>query len=254
MKKTFIKRLATLMLFAITGANLFSQGFYVYTKDGQHQEYAAENVDSIVFYQNSGTLNGHAWVDLGLPSGLRWATCNVGASSPEEYGNYYAWGEIKTKSSYYESNSTTYVLAFSVLQLRGIIGPIGSDGNLTAAYDAATANWGDSWRMPTLNEMQELLNNCTLTWTTQNGVKGRKVTGPNGNSIFLPAAGYRKGTYLYSAGSYGGYWLATPYTVSYGAHSLLFLSDSYDYCYSDCRFIGLSVRPVSDELLNDSEK
>ncbi|MBQ4621338.1 MAG: hypothetical protein IJB28_01640, partial [Bacteroidaceae bacterium] len=122
----------------------------------------------------------HETVDLGLPSGLRWATCNVGASSPEEYGDYFAWGETTTKSSYTSSNSTTYNLSVPTLQSRGIIG---SDGNLTAAYDVATANWGGSWRMPTLDEMEELLNKCTWTWTTQNGVKGRKVTGPNGNSI-----------------------------------------------------------------------
>lgn len=92
--------------------------------------------------RTAGTLNGHDWIDLGLSSGLKWATCNVGASSPEEYGDYFAWGE--TKSGYYESNSTTYGLSTSELQSRGIIG---SDGNLSAAYDAATANWGGSWRM-----------------------------------------------------------------------------------------------------------
>ena len=190
----------------------------------------------------------HEAVDLGLS--VKWATCNVGASSPEEYGDYFAWGETKPKSSYYSDNSTTYGLSTSELQSRGIIG---SDGNLTAAYDAATANWGGSWRMPTLDEMKELLNNCTWTWTTQNGVKGYKVTGPNGNSIFLPAAGYRDGTDLYDAGSYGYFWSATPLSNSYGAYGLYFGSDFY-YWYSYGRLDGRALRPVSDELLSGSEK
>ena len=191
----------------------------------------------------------HEAVDLGLS--VKWATCNVGASSPEEYGDYFAWGETTTKSSYTESNSTTYGLSISELQSLGIIG---SEGNLTAAYDAATANWGGSWRMPTLDEMKELLNNCTWTWTTQNGVKGRKVTGPNGKSIFLPAAGGRNGTVLGSVGSLGYYWSATPYSNSSNAYGLDFNSDDYRWCsYGSCGY-GLAVRPVSDELLSGSEK
>jgi hypothetical protein len=159
---------------------------------------------SIVFIQDSkeisthGTLyktvnwsildpfNGHEYVDLGLPSGTLWASCNVGATSPEEYGDYFAWGETSTKSDYTISNSITSGLSISELESRGIID---ASGNLTAAYDAATANWGDKWRMPTLDEIKELVNQCTWEWTTQNGVNGCKVVGPNSNSIFLPAAG-----------------------------------------------------------------
>ena len=191
----------------------------------------------------------HEAVDLGLS--VMWATCNVGASSPEEYGDYFAWGETTTKSSYDEDNSTTHGLSTSTLQSRGIIG---SDGNLTAAYDAATANWGGSWRMPTLDEIKELLNNCTWTWTTQNGVNGRKVTGPSGNSIFLPAAGGRYGTDLYDAGSRGDYWSATPDSNGDLACNLYFGSDNYDWGDYYFRDLGHSVRPVSDELLSGSEK
>ena len=181
-------------------------------------------------------------VDLGLPSGLLWANCNVGASSPEEYGDYFAWGETEPKSSYSSSNSVTYGLSISELESRGIIG---ADGNLTAAYDAATANWGGNWRMPTLDEMQELLDECTWTWTTMNGVYGRKVTGPNGNSIFLPAAGFRYDTSLYNAGSYGDYWSATPGGDSYYACDLGF--DSGDCGWSSCnRDYSFTVRPVSE--------
>jgi len=185
-------------------------------------------------------IGGHEAVDLGLS--VKWATCNVGASSPEDYGDYFAWGETTTKSSYDRDNSTTYGVSISELQFRGIIG---SDGNLTAAYDAATANWGGSWRMPTLDEIKELFNNCTRTWTTQNGVKGRKVTGPNGNSIFLPAAGGRYGSDLSNVGSNGGYWSATPYGYSGSAYLLNFDSDHYDW-FDGSRYSGRSVRPVSD--------
>ncbi len=181
-------------------------------------------------------------VDLGLS--VKWASCNVGAESPEEYGSYFAWGETQEKSDYSSSTSVTCGLSIDELESRGIIG---SDGKLTAEYDAATANWGGDWRMPTLDEMVELVNNCTWSWTTQNGVYGRRVTGPNGNSIFLPAAGYRYGTSLYDAGSDGHYWSAMLYGNSYGAGAgyLRFYSDDY-YWYSYDRSYGFTVRPVSE--------
>ena len=177
----------------------------------------------------SGTINGHKYVDLGLS--VKWACCNVGAESPEEYGDYFAWGETTPKSEYTEENSKTY---------RKNIGDI--SGN--PAYDAATANWGGSWRMPTRAEMQELIDNCTWTWTIQNGVKGCKVKGPNGNSIFLPAAGRRFGSSLNYAGNTGFYWRSTPdESRTNGAYYLYFYSGSE--LYWGYRHYGLSVRPVS---------
>ena len=191
----------------------------------------------------AGIANGHEWIDLGLPSGLKWASCNVGASSSEEYGDYFAWGETTTKSSYDEDNSITYNFSASTLQSRGIIG---SDGNLTAAYDAATANWGGSWCMPTIDEIAELRNKCTWKWTSQNGVNGQLVTGPNGNSIFLPAAGYRGGTGFYDRGSYGGCWSATLYEgYSSVAYGLGFLVGGRLW-NSNFRYYGHSVRPVTE--------
>lgn len=228
-------------VYTVNLSGLSSETTYYYAAFAEvNGKYCMADVKEFTTEDRQSALNGHEAVDLGLS--VMWATCNVGASSPEEYGDYFAWGETTTKSSYYESNSTTYYLSTSELQSRGIIG---SDGNLTAAYDAATANWGGSWRMPTLDEMKELLNNCTWTWTTQNGVRGRKVTGSNGNSIFLPAAGSRYGTYLYYAGSYGYYWSATPCSSSYYAYGLYFNSDDYDWHYGD-RYFGHSVRPVSE--------
>ena len=195
------------------------------------------------YAKTHGTVNGHEYVDLGLPSGLKWATCNVGASKPEDYGNYYAWGETATKSEYTEDNSLTYGHSISSLQSQGIID---GNSNLMPQHDAARANWGGDWRMPTRTEMQELIDNCEWEWTAQNGVNGYKVTGPNGNSIFLPAAGYRFGSSLDYAGEYGSYWSSTPaYSDSYHAYDLDFRSSEYSvYCAK--RSLGQTVRPVSE--------
>ena len=186
----------------------------------------------------TGTSNGYGYVDLGLS--VKWATCNVGANAPEEYGDYYAWGETTTKSDYFSLNCPTFGLSYSSLQSQGYID---SEGNLTAQYDAATANWGGNWRMPTKAEQEELLNNCTWTWTTYNGVKGYNVEGPNGNSIFLPAADDRYGSSIDRAGSYGYYWSSTPGEFSDLAYGLFFSSGGH-YMYDNNRGYGLSVRSV----------
>ena len=184
--------------------------------------------------------NNHEYVDLGLS--VKWATCNVGASSPEEYGNYYAWGETTTKTEYNSSNCPTYGLTNSQLQSQGYID---SEGNLTAQYDAARANWGGDWRMPTYDELNELRTQCTWTWTTQNGVNGYKVTSKgNSNYIFLPAAGCRYGSSLTNAGGYGWYWSSTPDegNSDYAYYLCIFSFNLYMYNYN--RINGQSVRPV----------
>ena len=192
-----------------------------------------------------GVVNGHVWVDLGLPSGTKWATCNVGANRPEEYGDYYAWGETTTKSDYSYSNCPTYGLSYSELKSQGYID---GNGNLTPQYDAATANWGGNWRMPTYDELNELRTNCTWTWTTRNGDEGYNVEGPNGNSIFLPAAGIRAESTFTLAGRYGYYLGSTPreyYSdhAYYYAYYLYFYSDDCNMS-SHPRCDGRSVRPV----------
>ena len=150
------------------------------------------------------------WVDLGLPSGLLWATRNVGADSPEDYGDYFAWGETSPKSVYSWSNYRYCNGAYNQLTKYCSNSSFGYNGftdNLTILQpgdDAATANYGG--RTPTYEEWQELLNNTTSQWTTQNGVNGRLFTGSNGNSLFLPAAGFRWHSSLSNDGSYSYYW------------------------------------------------
>lgn len=171
--------------------------------------------------------NIHEWVDLGLS--VKWATCNVGANSPEECGDYYAWGETE-KNRYTEENSSTLDVQISDIS-----------GN--ANYDAAQSQWGESWRMPTKAEFEELKNKCLWIWTTQNGVKGYKIKGLNANSIFLPITGARYGK-LVDADDIGCYWSSTPYDDNNKDSCSLYFSG--DGCIiTDCkRYIGLAVRPV----------
>ena len=189
---------------------------------------------------------GHEFVDLGLS--VKWATCNVGAEKPEESGDYFAWGETKPKSLY---SWDTYVHCHGVVfrkylkynqTERGV-----RDGKtvLDLSDDAARSNWGGSWRMPTEAEFQELIDKCTWKWTEMNGKKGYKVTSKvNGNSIFLPAAGWRYDTPLFFAGSIGFYWSSSlSESDSVDARSLVFSSDGRN-TYSNGRFGGHSVRPV----------
>ena len=201
----------------------------------------------------TGTLNGHTWVDLGLPSGLLWATTNVGAENPEDYGNYYAWGETEPKETYgwityqYCDGSETTLTKYCDDESYGLDGYTDSLTTLEASDDAATANWGAGWRMPTQEELQEL-DNCTREWTEQNGVSGYLFTGPNGNSIFLPAAGVRSVSELDYAGSDGYYWsssLHSGYTgyTSY-AWYLYFYSGNYGVNGDGHRYCGFAVRPV----------
>jgi hypothetical protein len=190
-------------------------------------------------------INGHKFVDLGLPSGLLWATCNVGAVTAADDGNYYAWGETSTKSeyssnNYFDSNYTTY--------------SINGKTTLEKQHDAAYVNWGSSCRMPTNDEFGELLNSeyCTWTWTSMtasdgSSINGYKVTSvKNGNSIFLPASGHRNVGSLNGHGSKGYYWSSTLYSGdAYNACYLYFNSSGHD-CSNHNRYRGLTVRPVAE--------
>ena len=191
-----------------------------------------------------GTMTANAqpeYVDLGLPSGTLWATTNIGATSPEDYGDYFAWGETTTKSDW-----ETYFDVDDDFSFKKYY----NNGGLTELLpedDAATANWGSEWQMPSDDQIDELYNNSytTAEWTTQNGVNGYKITSKsNGKSIFLPAAGFRAGTSLDDAGYNGYYWSRSLGTgnSSY-AYGLGFFSHNI-YGYGYYRLHGRSVRPV----------
>lgn len=188
----------------------------------------------------------HDYVDLGLSDGTLWATMNVGASHPEDYGDYFAWGETKPKDQY-DWNTYTWYEDGKVTKYNTSSSSDKVDGlkELLPEDDAAYVNWGPEWRMPSFDQISKLLDGCTWQWTEQNGVYGRKGTSKsNGNTIFLPAAGYRYDASLYSAGATGGYWSRTRSSdyPSY-AFCLYFNSDRVNWV-SYGRFLGLSVRPV----------
>ena len=193
----------------------------------------------------SGMENGYAYVDLGLS--VKWATCNVGATKPEEYGDYFAWGEVEPKEKY---DWSTYKYCDAIDTLFTKYCKFAKDGFvdnktiLDPEDDAATFNWGSAWRMPTKEELQELVNNCTWIWTTQNGVDGYKVTGINENSIFLPAAGNMNIHTLTNIGFYVCYWSNELSIMTSRAHSINTLYSTFDWF--DSRYLGLSIRPVCE--------
>ena len=176
----------------------------------------------------TGTIGAHEYVDLALPSGLKWATCNVGATNSRDYGSYFAWGETSPKNDYSESNSRTYNQQIS--QFAG-----------NSSYDAAVANWGAPWRMPTKAEFEELLANCTYRWT---GDGAEFTSKHNQAKIYFPAAGWRNGTGSYYQGSDGRYWSASPHSVTVFAWCLYFY-DGGPLLDFDIRYHGLPVRPVA---------
>ena len=186
-------------------------------------------------------------VDLGLPSGILWADRNIGAATPEAYGDYFAWGETEPKD-YYDWSTYKWCNGSYDTQTKyctnSSYGTVDGKTVLDLEDDAAYVNMGSEWRMPTHDELKELYNNCSWSWTTQNGVSGYKVTGPNSNNIFLPAAGYRDNSNLIYAGSYGYYWSSSLVeSYPYDAYALYFYSGFY-YWYGCDRCCGQSVRAV----------
>ena len=193
-------------------------------------------VNNILGKDNPGDVQGLEVVDLGLPSGTLWANINIGASKPEEYGNYYAWGETKTKDTYSQDSYQFYQ--------NGSYMDIGMDISGTE-YDVAHVKWGGKWCMPTLDDFKELLENCTSEWTSLNGVSGRKFTSKiNGNSIFLPAASDRGDGDFYGVGELGYYWSSTLYPSHSGYAYGLYFGAGYVFWYNYYRYDGQSVRPV----------
>ena len=192
-----------------------------------------------------GSETGIEAVDLGLSSGLKWGSMNVGASKPEDYGNYYAWGETETKTKYTTSNYKFGPVKYSEITLYSKYETkLGGDKKtvLEAEDDAASANLGNGWRMATFAEWKELRESCTWTWTQRNGINGMLVTGPNGKSIFLPASGVFQSS-LGKKGTYGSYWTSTLASAEGMAHAVDFISNDKSTALIG-RECGLSVRPV----------
>lgn len=216
----------------------------VYSTDGW-SKYSA-NVDSKEFVAGGActitanlTLADHDYVDLDLPSGTLWATCNVGAEKPEDYGYYYAWGETSTKNSYYSSNYKWYIGSDESFD------KYGDYANLDVSDDAAYVNWGSNWRMPNDYDFRELINthNTTTEKVTQNGVIGLKITSKsNGKSIFLPLAGFINGSTLNAAGTIAYYWSSETYDE--GSVCYLHIQGGNVTVSSCSRYMGQSIRPV----------
>ena len=195
--------------------------------------------DTSQAYLNCPNNNHPHMIDLGLPSGTKWACCNVGATIPEGYGGYYSWGEVNEKAVYTQNTYKYYTQDGSYVSISFDIS--GTD------YDVAHVKWGGNWCMPTNDQQVELLNDCTYEWTTLNGVKGGKFTGPSGGSIFLPAAGYshKSDGGLDVDGIYGHYWSSTQYPDYVGmAYWFSFGSSNTYRSNFSLRFVGMTVRPV----------
>lgn len=206
-----------------------------------------KDINSIAHY-TLHNINGYDFVDLGLPSGTLWATCNVGATKPEEYGHYFAWGETTTKTSYTWSN---YAFSndgktFTKYNTNSENGVVDGKTTLDPEDDAAVQLWGHGWMMPTSTEINELRNRnyCTWTKTTINNVAGYVVTSTyNGNSIFLPLGGYYNGTTKIQEGSSGYYWSSTLNTN--GVHTAYnMVTDNSNFVICNNRFYGRNVRAV----------
>lgn len=244
-----VKSILAALLLIIAGLQTVqAQKIILRFTDKSMLEYDISSLECVEFSQEVE----HEWVDLGLPSGTKWATCNVGANSPEEYGDYFAWGETTTKGEYswgtykycqfddyyLDKKMTKYCASYN----DGIKDDL---TELQPSDDAATANWGSPWHMPTYTQQEELRENCRRTWTTQNGVNGMLVTGPNGNTIFFPAAGSIWDTERSEVGVVGYYWSSSLHIYdSYNANYQCFGSIFWDSDTSYGRRIGRSVRAV----------
>lgn len=226
--------LAALLLIVAGVQTTRAQKMTVNLANGKTVVYRVSQVESVTFDE---TASDYDFVDLGLPSGTLWATCNVGANSPEEVGDYFAWGETEPKSNYTEDNYT-----FS----------IGEATQLPEKNDAATINWGSKWRMPSYDQIKELCQNTTAEWTTLNSASVLKVTSKtNGNSIFLPTTGSWGNGSIYLSATSVEYWSRTRSEYDDDcANELLMRNVNYNndwssaYNYSSYFYRGQTVRAV----------
>ena len=250
--KKIITLFALMLCLCATAQQAVGEYMYIHRNNNTVERILLSEVDSVTFVEILPTPQYEA-IDLGLPSGLKWASFNVGATKPEELGGYYAWGETEEKDDYSWStykwcNGTSRTM--TKYSTDSYYGTVDNKTVLDLEDDVAHVKWGGNWRMPSLDEIKELRNNCTWQWTSVNGVDGYKVIGTNGNSIFLPATGYRYGLDVFSGGEYGEYWSTTLLGTDNSLVSHLgFADDNYGLGVIG-RSYGLTVRPVCDETSN----
>ncbi|MBR5395962.1 MAG: hypothetical protein IK144_12905 [Bacteroidaceae bacterium] len=252
---TFLLAAAGMLLAGVQTAK--AQKVVLHMAGNQTFECSISKLDSITFVGGDLIIEEeHEWVDLGLPSGTLWATCNVGANSPEKYGDYFAWGEIKPKDDYgwgtyiYCAEDDYYSLTKYCTHYRYGFNLFTDDlTELLPEDDAATANWSSDWQMPSHEQITELCDewNTTATWTTQNGIEGQLIkSNRNGNTIFLPAAGHIDYQEADNTGSYGCYWSRSLCTKnSFPGHAyLMYVISSGILDGNQDRSYGRTVRPV----------
>lgn len=225
------------MVVMASAASINAQTVNVHMKDGQVIKYDYDKVEYVDFSAEGKANEIKGAVDLGLS--VLWAKCNVGANTPEEYGDYYCWGEIATKDGYFESNYFRYVGT-------RYFNSIGTDISGMKYYDAATAKMGTPWRMPTSAELSELVKKCTWTKTSVNGVAGFNVKGPNGNSIFFPCSGACIDNNKYQ-GTYAQVWSSTISGAEYNYLSLRLFANADGVMVNEFpAFYGVAVRGVCE--------
>ena len=252
-----LKNIIAILLLLASAQAVLAQKVILYKTTGETIKFDVSELDSVIFVEEEPNVESHEYVDLGLPSGTLWATCNIGADNPEEYGDYFAWGETEPKASY-DSSNYKFNRGSGKMTKYCTISGFGSNGmtddltELEPKDDAATANWGNDWQMPSKAQMEELLNPAftTTEWTCMNDFNGMKfISKKNGNWIFFPAGGYVEGSSRYREGLFGSFWSCSLYENS--------PNDAYDYAITyngtfwgrDRRYMGEMVRPVCVEKI-----
>lgn len=221
--------LALIALMTMTLGALAQNQMLVNKKDGSVVKISVDEIESVTWEETQMSSKA---VDLGLS--VKWASMNIGAEKPEDYGGYYAWGETEEKAEYSLDNYSESILIKYAPSKKTQLDP---------EDDVAHVKWGGSWRMPTKAEIDELITKCTWNWTSKGGHDGYVVIGPNGNSIFLPSAGYRNEALLKFAGEEGYYWSSTLSTSVTSAYELLFYSEGVEWS-GNGRYGGQPIRAV----------
>lgn len=253
-----MKKFSTLLVVLLLMLASFTAGVEYQRGDvDQNGQVGISDVTCLIDYLLNGTWpdepvspDEHEYVDLGLPSGTLWATCNVGANVPEEYGYYLAWGETEPKDYYNWNNYKWCNGDMSTLtkycndSTYGYNGFVDNKDELDPEDDAAYVNWGPSWRMPTMEQLLELKNICTTQRLEINGVMGALITGPNGNTVFFPLAGQINGSEYERVGNYGYFWSTDIFSDDSNVARYIYFNGAYFTAWNRYRYFGFTIRAV----------